>query len=107
MDKEALIIREQADLLTAIKNCETQKKQIEEQESAMREQLLKVMEDYQLWDLDFEDAGLSITRIPAGEQVRLDTARIKAELPLIAEEYSKKVAVKPSIRITLKKEKKK
>ena len=107
MDKAELILREQANLLNAIKNCELQKKQIEEQEKGMREALLKVMEENQVWDLDFEDAGLSITRIPAGTQNRIDTDRLRAELPLVADEYTKVVSVKPSIRINVKKGRKK
>lgn len=107
MDKEALIVREQANLLNAIKTCELQKKQIEEQGKGMREALLKVMEDNGVWNLDFEEAGLTITRIPAGTQTRLDTDRIKEELPLIAEEYSKTIQVKSSIRINTKGRKKK
>lgn len=106
-DYNAIIVREHHDLLAAISNCEKQKKEIDKQEKAMRELLLKAMEDKDLWDITFEEGDLEVTRIAPTTQNRIDTDRLRAELPLIADEYTKVVDVKGSIRFNLKKKKEK
>ena len=106
-DYNALVVKQNYNLLTAISNFEKQKKAIEEQEAALRENLHKAMEEQGVWDIDFLEGDLKITRIPATTQTRIDTARLKEELPVVAEEYSKTVDVKGSVRITLTKDKKK
>lgn len=106
-DYNALIVREHHDLLAAISTCEKQKREIDKQEKAMRELLLKAMEDKDLWDITFEEGDLEVTRIAPTTQNRIDTDRLRAELPLIADEYTKIVDVKGSIRFNLKKKKEK
>lgn len=102
-DYNAMIVREHYDLLAAISDCEKKKKEIDAQEKAMRELLLNAMEEKDIWDITFEDGGLEVTRIAPTTQTRVDTDRLKAELPLVADEYSKTVDVKGSIRFNLKK----
>lgn len=106
-DYNALIVRQHHDLLTAISNCEKQKKEIDKQEKAMRELLLKSMEEHGWWDIYFEEGDLEVTRIAPTTQNRIDTERLRAELPVVAEEYTKVVDVKGSVRFNIRKNKEK
>lgn len=96
----ALIQKEKAELISAIANLESQKKQIEKQEESMREQLLAAMENYGVLGIDND--VVSITYIPSGERKSLDTARLKKDFPGLAEQYTKTSAVKANLRIKVK-----
>lgn len=101
--KQALLIQEKADLFRAIEILEIQKKEIEKKEAAMREELLRAMDEYNL--LGLEVGRLDLTYIPATTRDSIDTKALKKEMPEIAEYYMKTTPVKASVRISLKKEK--
>ena len=103
MNKQELILQEKHDLITAITNLEAQKKALEKQEKAMREQLQTAMEDYGV--LLIENDDFSVQYFPAYEREQFDSKAFCEENTALAEMYTKTVHVKPSIRFRLKGEK--
>lgn len=69
----------------------------------MREQLQAAMEDYGVLLIENED--FSVQYFPAYEQERFDSKAFCAENKALAEMYTKKVSMKPSIRFRMKGEK--
>lgn len=83
-----------------IKSCEDQKKQAEERAKKLRENLLEAMEKDAI--KTFENDAIRITYVAPQTRSTIDSARLKKELPEIAEQYSKETSVKASLKITLK-----
>lgn len=97
--KEAIIIREKHSLIENIRLMELQKKGLEEKEREMRDELLKTMQEYGVWDI--ENDGMKITRIPASTRETVDTKRLKKEFPSIASKMMKVSNVKESVRFRI------
>lgn len=83
-----------------IKRIEEQKKAAEEQAAELRAALMQAMEKNGC--TSFENENIKITYVAPSTRSSVDTARLKKELPQIAEKYEKISNVKASLRITLK-----
>lgn len=83
-----------------IADFEKQKQRIDDEETALREQLYQAMTNYGFTDLDND--VLKIKVVAPTTQTKLDTAAIKKRYPEIAAECSKTSNVKGYVRITVK-----
>jgi len=90
------------DVIKAITNICIQKKQIEEQEKAMREKLQKAMEQYGV--KSFKNDAIEVTYKAPSTRTSIDSTRLKKEKPDIAKEYSKTSPVSASVVIKVKDE---
>lgn len=77
-----------------------QKKRLEVQDKEMRQELQRCMDEYGI--KSFENDILKITYIEPTVRTTIDSARLKQELPAVAEKYSKRSMVKASVRIEVK-----
>lgn len=77
-----------------------QKKQLEAQDKVVRQELQKLMDEYGV--KKFENDILAITYVEPTTRTTIDSARLKKELPVVAEKYSKISQVKGSVRIEVK-----
>lgn len=87
-----------------IEHCDMQKKQAEEKAKELRAMLLEEMEKQAV--KTFENDRIRITYIAPQTRSTIDSARLKKDLPEIAEKYQKQTSVKASLKITLKGEEK-
>lgn len=76
------------------------KKQMDEQEKQLKEQLVKAMEAYGI--KAFENEIIKMTYVAPTTRSTIDSARLKKEHPDIVAEYSKVSDVSASVRVTLK-----
>ncbi|MBR5582967.1 MAG: hypothetical protein IKW21_00395 [Lachnospiraceae bacterium] len=83
--------------IAAISN---QKKELEEQEKKIREDLEAAMEQYGI--KSFENDILKVTYVAPTTKTTVDSAKLKKNYPNIFSECSKTSDVKASIRITVK-----
>lgn len=83
-----------------IEHCETQKKKAEEKAKELRAKLLDEMEKQGV--KTFENDRIRLTYIAPQTRSTIDSARLKKDLPEIAEKYQKQTSVKASLKITLK-----
>ena len=83
-----------------IADFERQIQRINDEETALREQLYKAMTTYGFTDL--ENDILKIKVVAPTTQTKVDTAAIKKKYPAIAAECSKTSNVKGYVRITVK-----
>lgn len=91
---------EVGEVIQAIADLTLQKKAIEEQEKEMRVQLMTAMERYGV--KNFENDRVKFTYIAPTTRTTIDSAKLKKELPKIAEKYSKISDVSASVKITVK-----
>lgn len=85
----------------ALKNLDDQKKEIEAQENALKEFLIKKFEET---GLDFvENEFFRIKYTAPSKQTRIDTYKLKEKFPDVVKECSKESDVKAKVTITLKK----
>ena len=77
-----------------------QKKQLEAQDKVVRQELQKLMDEHGI--KKFENEILAITYVEPTTRTTIDSARLKKELPAVAEKYSKISQVKSSVRIEVK-----
>ncbi len=89
-----------ASVIKGIADTVKQKRALEEQESALREQLEKAMNECGV--KKFENELIAITYVGATTRSSIDSKALKKDLPEIAEKYSKVSNVKSSIKITVK-----
>jgi predicted phage-related endonuclease len=87
-------------IMQNIANLDKQKKQLEAQDKVLRQDLQKAMDKYGV--KKFENDILKITYVEPTTRTAIDSARLKKELPAIAEKYSKTSQVKGSVRIEVK-----
>lgn len=87
-------------VIKAITDICVQKKKLEEQEKAMKEQLQKAMEQYGV--KKFENETVSFTYVAPTTRTSIDSAKLKKEHPDIAKKYSKTSNVSASVRISVK-----
>ena len=86
--------------LNAIASLTAHKKAIEEQEKAMRVQLMAAMEKYGV--KSFENEDVKFTYVAATTRTTIDSTKLKKELPDVAAKYSKTSNVSASVKITVK-----
>lgn len=83
-----------------IKQIDLQKKEAEANAEKLKQMLLEQMRENNI--KSFEDERIKITYVAPTTRETIDTAKIKKELPEIAEQYKKISNIKDSVRITLK-----
>ena len=86
-----------------IKSIEEQKKAAEAQAQELRASLMQAMIENGV--TNFENERIKITFVAPTTRTAIDSAKLKKELPEIAEKYTKTSNVKASLRITLKEDK--
>lgn len=95
-----LALSELYSLEAVIEHYDVQKKQAEERAKQLRQMLLDEMEKQAV--KTFENDRIRITYIAPQTRSTIDSARLKKDLPEIAEKYQKQTSVKASLKITLK-----
>ena len=83
-----------------IKQIEEQKKAAEAQAQELRAAIMLAMEKNGV--TSFENDRIKLTYVAPTKRTAIDSARLKKEMPEIAEKYTKTSNVKASLRITLK-----
>ena len=83
-----------------LQDLENQRKQFEEQEQRIKQTIMQQMKDNGIKQIDNE--YFKITYVPESISKTIDTARLKAEEPKLAEKYSKEITRNASLRITIK-----
>lgn len=83
-----------------LKSLDDRKKELEKSESELKQMLIQKMEETGVKSIDND--YFKITYVAPTTRETIDSARIKKELPEIAEQYVKTSAIKASVRITLK-----
>ena len=87
-------------VMQQIADLDKQKKLLEAQDKEVRQELQRCMDEYGI--KSFENEILKITYIEPTTRTTLDSARLKKELPAVAEKYSKRSLVKGTVRIEVK-----
>ena len=93
-------IAELVEVESLIKTIEEQKKAAEAQAQELRAQLMAAMEKNGV--TSFENENIKVTYVAPTTRTAIDSAKLKKELPEIAQKYTKTSNVKASLRITLK-----
>lgn len=91
---------EAAGIIKSIAALTLQKKKIEDQEKAMREQLKEAMEKYGV--KSFESDTVKFTYVAPTTRTTIDSKALKKDLPDVAAKYSKTSNVSASVKITVK-----
>lgn len=92
-EKSAMVIQAITDLVK-------QKKKIEDQEKAIKEKLMKAMEQYGV--KKFDNDSVSFTYIAPTVENRLDSKSLKAEMPDVAAKYTKQTPKAGYVKVTVK-----
>lgn len=100
VDETDLDLFMESPLMVKITNVVQQKKKLEEQEKAMKVDVLKAMEKFQIKKIENDD--LSITYIAETTATSLDSAKLKKKYPQIAEECSKTSKKSAYVKIVVK-----
>ena len=87
-------------IMQKIVDLNIQKKALEAQDKDVRQQLEKVMGEYGI--KQFENDLLKVTYVEPTTRSSIDSAKLKKELPAVAEKYTKISQVKGSVRIEVK-----
>ena len=87
-------------VIQAIADIASKKKELEEQDKKMREQLEAAMEQYNI--KSFENDLVKITYTEPSKRISVDSAKLKKNYPDVYDECSKTSDVKGSVRITVK-----
>lgn len=90
----------EAELLARLADLQLQKKAIAAEEEELKQQLLEAMKAQDI--KNHETETLTILYVAPSTQERVDSKKLKAEMPEIAAKYTKTSKVKDSVRITLK-----
>lgn len=96
----ATMKQETAAVIKVIADLTLQKKQIEDQEKAMREKLREAMEKYGV--KFFETPEIKFTYVAPTTRTSIDSTKLKKDLPDVAAKYSKISKVSASVKITVK-----
>lgn len=88
------------DVLKSITDIVVQKKKLEEQEKLMKKKLLQAMEEHGV--KSFENTKVKFMYVAPTKRTTIDSKKLKADHPDIAEAYSKTSNVSASVRITVK-----
>lgn len=89
-----------AAVIQAITDLVKQKRKIEDQEKAMKEQLMKTMKQYRV--KKFENGVVSFTYVAPTVENRLDSKALKADLPDVAAKYTKQQPKAGYVKVTVK-----
>lgn len=87
-------------VMQGIAELDRQKKMLEAQDKNLRQELQEAMDKYGV--KKFENDILKITYVEPTTRTTIDSARLKKELPAVADKYSKTSQVKASVRIEVK-----
>lgn len=87
-------------VIQAIADIATKKKELEDQDKQMREQLEAAMDQFNV--KSFENDLIKITYVEPTTRTSVDSAKLKKKYPDIFTECSKTSDVKGSVRITVK-----
>lgn len=82
-----------------IVNFENQLKQLKQVKERLNAELLKGMQEHDIWKIILGDT--TITRTKASERCSIDTKKLKEEMPDIAKMYEKITPIEESIRIKI------
>lgn len=96
----AVLKTEAGEVIKSIAALTVQKKRIEDQEKAMRGQLLAAMEKYGV--KSFESDAVKFVYVAPTTRTTIDSAKLKKDLPDVAEKYSKTSPVSASVKITVR-----
>lgn len=96
-------LAELAEVESLIKQIEEDKKAAEAQAVELRAAIMAAMEANGV--TSFENDRIKLTYVAPTTRTAIDSARLKKELPEVAEKYAKTSNVKASLRITLKEDK--
>jgi predicted phage-related endonuclease len=87
-------------IMQEIAELDRQKKLLDVKDKAVRQELQEAMDKYGI--KKFENYILKVTYVEPTTRTSIDSARLKKELPAIAEKYTKTSKVKGSVRIEVK-----
>lgn len=87
-------------VMQGIADLDRQKKVLEAQDKVLRQELQEAMDKYGV--KKFENDILKITYVEPTTRSTIDSAKLKKDLPAIAEKYTKVSPVKGSVRIEVK-----
>lgn len=92
--------KETLSVLQQLQEIEVQAKKIDDQKTALKENLLAAMEKHgvEKWDNEV----MTVTYVKPTTKTSIDSAKLKKDMPEVAKKYSKTSNVKSSIRIKLK-----
>ena len=93
-------LAELAEAEAIIAAAETEKKEAEARAACVKAAIMEAMEKNGV--KSFESDRLKLTYVFPTERTTLDSARLKKEMPEIAEKYAKKSKIAASLRITIK-----
>lgn len=93
-------LAELSEIEAIIQRAETEKKSAEEQARALKDAILRAMQQNGVRSV--EGNGIKITLIDECEKKQIDTTRLKKDLPEIAEQYTKTVKTAAYLRVTIK-----
>lgn len=85
---------------TLIRYYDNRKKDIAKKSEAIKQARIKAMEDKGVYS--FENDSVKVTYIAPGTRQTIDTAKLKKELPSLAEKFRKTTQVGAGIRVTFK-----
>lgn len=98
-ENKELVVSE--NLIAMLKEFKKRKVEIEIKEKQLREELLEAMEKYGITNWQTDDESIKAIYKKGYTRSSIDSARLKKELPDVAEEYSKITEVKPSVELTI------
>ena len=87
-------------VMQEIANLDRMKKELDAKDKVLRQELQEAMDKYGI--KKFENDILKITYVEPTTRSTIDSARLKKELPSVAEKYTKVSQVKGSVRIDVK-----
>ena len=87
-------------IMREIAELDRMKKELEVKDKLVRQELQEAMDQYGI--KKFENDILKVTYVEPTTRTTIDSARLKKELPAVAEKYSKISQVKGSVRIDVK-----
>lgn len=88
------------DVIGKITELMQMKKQVDEEEKALKQKLVEAMEAYGV--KSFENEFIKMTYVAPTTRSTIDSTRLKKDHPDIAEQYSKTSNVSASVRVTVK-----
>lgn len=93
------------EIVKAIKDLETQIKELSDIQKKYKEQILEKMDEYEITNYESNDKTLKITRTPSTITTRFDEKRFSSEHHDLYVEYQKDIDRKSSLRVTVREEK--
>ena len=88
-------------IIEMLKDFQRKKVEFEIQEKKLKEELLEAMEKYGITNWNTPNEDIKVIYKKATTRKTIDSARLKNELPDIAEEYTKTSDVKSSVSILI------